>query len=193
MAMEGDAAVPAPLAAAVGLHGAVSAFDPDVEEWLKYVERLSHYFDANEITAAGKKRAILLNAVGPRTYRLIKTLASPAKVTELLYDELVEKASAHFCPQPSPIIKTFEFNTRVQGEGESIAEYVAALRKIAEYCEYGAVLGDTLRDRLVCGIRHKGVQRRLLQETDLTFSTALKTPFTHETTRRGPRGSQEWW
>ena len=92
-------------------------------------------------------------------------------MTELSFEELVEKASAHFCPKPSPIVKRYEFNTRVQGEGESIAQYVAALRKLAEY-QYGGVLDDMLRDRLVCGISHKGIQRRLLQDPALTFGEA---------------------
>ena len=54
------------------------------------------------------------------------------------------------------------------------------LCKVAEYCKYSAVLDDMLRDRLVCGIRHKGVQHYLLQETDLTFSTALKVALSVE-------------
>ena len=66
MATEGPGgAAPAAVAVpptTVGLHGAVTAFDPAVEEWMEYVERLSHYFEANDITSEGKKRAILLNA-----------------------------------------------------------------------------------------------------------------------------------
>ena len=104
---------------AVGLHGAISAFNPAQEEWDEYVERLQHYFTANDILAEDKRRAILLTAVGPSTYRLIRTLVAPAKVTEV--DEIVAKAKAHFCPKPSPIVKRFEFNTRRQGEDESIA------------------------------------------------------------------------
>ena len=50
--------------------------------------------------------------------------------------------------------------------------YVAELRRIAEYCDYGAVLSDMLRDRLVCGVRDKSIQRRLLQTPDLTFNKA---------------------
>ena len=63
----------------VGLHGMVAAFDPAVEQWDEYTERLQHYFMANDIVAEAKQRAIFLNAVGPTTYRLIKTLASPSE------------------------------------------------------------------------------------------------------------------
>ena len=71
--------------------------------------------------------------------------------------------------------------------GETVATFVAELRKIAQYCEYGVVLSDMLRDCLVCGIRDKGVQCRLLRETDLTFDKALETALATETAERDSR------
>lgn len=44
-----------------------------------------------------------------------------------------------------------------------------------------------LRDRLVCGIRDKAVQRRLLREADLTFDKALDAALAAETAERYPR------
>ena len=159
---------------AVGLHGVVAPFEPSKEEWCEYSERLAHYFVANDIVSVEKMRAILLTVVGPATYRLLKTLASPKKLNELRFADLVDLASKHYNPKPSPIVKRFEFNSRTQKEGESIAVYVAELRKIAEYCEYGGVLNEMLRDRLVCGTSNKGIQRRLLQQAELTFDKAME-------------------
>ena len=85
---------------------------------------------------------------------------SPSRVTDFTFKEIVEKVQGHFSPKPSPIVKRYEFNTRKQGEDEE-------LRKIAECCEYGPVLNDMLRDRLVCGMSNNAIQRRLLRETDL--------------------------
>ena len=168
-ASSATATLPAPL----GLHGTVSAFDPDQEDWIEYVERLELYFLANNVTDPVKKRAILLNAVGPAVYRLVKTLAIPRKPTDLEFDEIVEKVKLHYNPKPSPIIKRYEFNTRKQKSDETVSEYVAALRRIAEHCEFGATLNDMLRDRLVHGIADKRVQDRYLRETTLTYAEAL--------------------
>ena len=117
-------------------------------------------------------------------YRLLKTLVSPERMTDLTFERLVELAKAHFNPNPSPIIKRYEFNTRSQEEGETVATSVAELCKIAQYCEYGAVLSDMLCDRLVCRIRDKGVQCRLLRETNLPFDKALEMALTDETDSR---------
>ena len=83
---------------AVGLHGAVAAFDPEQESWSEYVERLEHYFTANDIASDDKRRAILLTIVGASTYRLIRTLVSPSKVTDFTFQQIVEKAKEQFSP-----------------------------------------------------------------------------------------------
>ena len=54
-------------------------FDSTQEDRIEYVERLDYYFVANKIVDPAKKRAILLNVVGPTTYRLIRTLCLPGK------------------------------------------------------------------------------------------------------------------
>ena len=58
------------------LYGRLTEFDPGVEEWVTYLERLEQYFAANEITGNEKKRAILLSMCGAATYRLIRYLVS---------------------------------------------------------------------------------------------------------------------
>ena len=56
---------------------------------------------------------------------------------------------------------------------ESVSGYVAELRSIAVYCNFGATLEIMLRDRLVCGINNESIQNRLLAEADLTYGKAL--------------------
>ncbi len=50
--------------------------------------------------------------------------------------------------------------------------YVAELRAIGEYCGYGRQLTEMIRDRLVCGVNDRNIQRRLLQEPALTYKMA---------------------
>ena len=42
----------------------------------------------------------------------------------------------HYSPRPK-VMQRFHFNSRARKEGESVAEYVAELRKGAEFCNYG--------------------------------------------------------
>ena len=180
-----------PRAMSSGSHGFISPFDGNQEEWIDYAEHLENYFIANDITDIAKQRAILLNGVGPTTYRLIKTLCLPGSPKEYKFEELVERVRLHFNPKPSVIVKRFEFNTRKQRADESVSEFVAALRKITEYCEYGDRLNEMLRDRLVCGIYDKRVQRRFLQDATLTYDGALAMALAAESAAKDSKRLQE--
>ena len=57
---------------------------------------------------------------------------------------------------------------------ETIATFVAELRKLSEFCNYGDMLEDMLQDRIVCGINNPAMQRRLLAESGLTLRKALE-------------------
>ncbi|XP_070803581.1 uncharacterized protein, partial [Pituophis catenifer annectens] len=78
----------------------------------------------------------------------------------------------HYAPTPSKYVQRYEFRQRLQQEGESISEYVAALRKAATQCEYRD-LDEMLLEQLICGVRDGRLQRRLLARSNLTLLIAL--------------------
>ena len=61
------------------LHGSISEFDPEKEEWISYVERMGHYLMTNDVDSDAKKRAVLLSTCGAKTYQLIRSLVAPRK------------------------------------------------------------------------------------------------------------------
>ena len=65
---------------------------------------LKHYFTAN-IISVERRRSILLYAIGASTNRLICTLVSLAKVSEVSFRDIVDLAKTYFCPKLSPIAK----------------------------------------------------------------------------------------
>ena len=80
----------------------------------------------------------------------------------------------HHEPRPSIIVQRFKFNTCSRKQGDSVASFVAELRRLTEHCDFGITLEDMLRDRLVCGINEPTLQRHLLAQDKLMFKTALK-------------------
>ena len=149
-------------------HGSLSEYN-SAEDWVSYVERMDQYFLANDVDEAAKKRAIFLSVVGDKTYKLIRDLVAPAKPTDKSYQDLVDLLTSHLQPAPSMIVERFKFNSRFRKEGETAAQFLAELRNLAHYCDYGRSLDDMLRDRLVCGINDGKIHRRLLAEKDLTL------------------------
>ena len=130
-------------------HGTLSAFDSSTTNWRSYADQLNYYFIANEITTDKKKVAILLSACGQATFKTICSLVDADTLKDIKYDDLIQVLSEHYDPAPSSIVQRFKFYNRARAEGESIVNFVAALRQIAKYCEYGDTLNMTLKDRLV--------------------------------------------
>ena len=83
---------------------------------------------------------------GPETYQTIRSIVDSETLSTEKFDTLVDIITAHYDPKPSFIVQRFKFYNRTRAAGESIATFLAALRKIAEHCEYKDTLKDMLRD-----------------------------------------------
>ena len=116
-------------------------------EWRRlptYVERLEQYLTANSVTEEKKKVTVLV------TVMAYGNLVAPDKPADKKFADIVQIMKDHLNPKPLVIAERFKFHKREQKEGESIAQYVAALRKLADTCDFKDLLEQALRDRLVC-------------------------------------------
>ena len=159
------------------LLGSIDQFDPSLEDWANYVERLGQFFEANGIVGDSedikkKRRSTFLSVVGPGPYKLLRSILTPVKPSEKTFEQLTEVLKNHYNPPPSEVMQRFRFNTRSRKPGESVATYVAELRRLAEFCGYGETLEKMIRDRLVTGINDDNIQKKLLSEPALTYNRA---------------------
>ena len=135
--------------------GQMQEFELEKEKVSTYLERLQMFIVANNI-ADDKKVPVLLSVVGGKTYALLNSLLAPEKPKDKTFDQLVDVLKNHFEPKPLVIVQWFHFHRRNQASGETVAEYVAELRRMATHCEFGSNLEEALRDRLVCGLKDEG-------------------------------------
>ena len=111
-------------------YGCLQEFLPDEDSIDAYLERAALYFKANDI-GKGKRVPILLSSIGVRTYALLRDLVAPNAPGSLSFTRISEVLSKHFQPRRLVIAERFHFHRRVQALGESVAEFDAALRKLA--------------------------------------------------------------
>ena len=121
--------------------------------------------------------------VGGHTYSILHDLTSPDIPGTKSYYELTTILKRHFNPTPIQIAERFRFHKLDQKEGESIRDFNAAIRKLSEHCGF-VDFNDSLKDRLVCGLRNEQVQKKLLTEKDLNYEKALETAVAMETAAR---------
>ena len=116
------------------MFGKLEEFDMATgKDWIQYIERMEYYFQANKITEGDIKRVVLISAMGEKTYKLMRSLISPAKPNDKSFGQLVEAMRGHLCPPPSEIVQGYKFNFRIRQDGESVAVYMSELRALAQY------------------------------------------------------------
>lgn len=86
----------------------------------------------------------------------------------MTFNDLINKLTDHLSPRPSEIAERFRFHKREQTVGETVAVYIAELRRLAIHCDLGDSLDKTLKDRFVCGLKQEHIQKKLLVEPNLT-------------------------
>ena len=156
------------------LYGQLGEFNPNKEKITTYLDRVVLYMEANNSVAADKKVAVLLTVIGPKNYALLHGVRAPTNPREKTFEELTPALREHYEPKPVVIAERFHFYRGTQAPGESIAEFLADLRKLAINCDFKAFLDEALRDRLVCGIKSEQTQKKLLTKQDLTLAKALQ-------------------
>jgi hypothetical protein len=160
-------------------YGQIEPFEVDGGNFESYIERFEQFLKANSITA-DLKSPMFISHVGVEGYEILKNLCVPLNPSEKTYTDIVAILKGHFAPKRLIIVERFKFYKRDQLPNESIGNYIVELKKLSKGCEFGTFLKESLRDRLVCGLKDEQIQRKLLTETNLTFDTAGTTALSME-------------
>ncbi|XP_064487549.1 uncharacterized protein K02A2.6-like [Ornithodoros turicata] len=156
------------------LIGSIEPFDESISEWMTYEQRVSSYLAVNSIPKELEVHAFI-TLIGPKTYRLLTDLVAPSEPTAKTIDELKQALRAHLSPKPSVIAERAKFHVRKQNDSETIADFVAALKHLAQTCKFGTSLDETMRDRFVTGLQRMDIQKCLFAEDEtLTFKRAVE-------------------
>ncbi|KAM7301824.1 uncharacterized protein ISCGN_017341 [Ixodes scapularis] len=86
-----------------------------------------------------------------------------------------------FSPAKCTIAERTKFHRRYQKDGESLADFVIALKKLAMTCDFGEFFDTALRDRFVAGCLDAEIQRPLLEmDGSSKFSDVYKVALARE-------------
>ena len=170
-------------------------FDPtdgSFSGWIQRFEefcRINHIEDEPEVAEGqlvphNTKRAMFLGYIGARAYDIVKNTCLPGLPNEKTIPQLTRILLERYEPEGLRPINRFDFTSRVQRDGETIAEYVAAIQELASKAAYGTHLNEALCDQLVHGIRSDKTREKLLAEANLTYQRAVQIATSDETVRR---------
>lgn len=149
--------------------GRMREFSPN-EDFEIWYEQFEEYIAANGIPEE-RTVSLFLTLVGMEGYKLLRNLWAPEKPKSKILEELFILIRRHLSPTPNAITERFKFKKRKQQQDESISTFLASIKQLFLYCEFG---DTSLRDQLVSSLNNKRIQRKLLAETQLMLEKAVQ-------------------
>ena len=88
-------------------------------------------------------------------------------------DAVKARFATLFVGRTNVIFERARFNKRIQGDQESVIDFIESLYQLAETCQFGALKDELIRDRIVIGIRNAALPQKLMQDDTLTLDKAV--------------------
>lgn len=146
--------------------GTLAAFDPSKDDFEMWNGTFENFLVANSITEASRSVGIFLSSMGISTYTLLSNLLAPDAPSSKKLKDLQTVLLNHFKPAPKAIAERFKFTRRTQKPGETVNQFLAALRTLSVKCKFTADLEERIRDQLIFGLNSEPAQRRLFTKDD---------------------------
>ena len=112
---------------------------------------------------------MLLHMIGPAALEVYNTFTWENNDDKQKVDMIVAKFEGHCILNANVTWERHVFNTRNQGDDETIDQYITDRKKKAQTCEFQDLKNGLIWDRVVCGIC-------------LSFNTTEISTFKHFTT-----------
>ncbi|XP_069364930.1 uncharacterized protein [Maniola hyperantus] len=143
------------------------------QQWQKFKDSFKIFMLAAgfEKLSEPRKAALLLNCIGSSALELYLNVLKKEDKPKL--EEVIKLFDEYFKPKSNEVMASYNFNRRVQQDGENFDTFYSDLRKLADSCNFGQQKDRMLRDRLVIGVKQTRVQQKLLEIKDLTLDKAL--------------------
>ena len=165
---------------------------PKPDEWPKWRRQFEQYRGASGLNAESETRQVdtLLYCLGDEAESVLAS-TNISSDDKKKYEKVIEKFDSYFRVRRNVIFERARFNRRSQKEGESSEQYITELYNLIEFCEYGDLKKEMLRDRLVVGIHDTGLSEKLQTDPDLTLERAKTMIRQKEAAREHRREQQE--
>lgn len=145
------------------------------EEWKSFEQR----FDLFRVASGADSKpeatqvALFLHCAGESAQRLFNSFTFESDADKKKLKPIYDKFEDYCTPRKNEIVERCQFHDMKQAHGQTIDNFVAALRLKAQSCNFGDQTEQLIRDRIVCGCFDARVKERMLRESKLTLQSAL--------------------
>jgi hypothetical protein len=165
-----------------------SQFDFVAEHWPQWKQRFMRFRSASDLSTKSEQRQVnmLLYCMGERSEDILTSFnLSDDDVKK--FNAVLRKFDDFFGVQKNLVFEYAQFVKRKQQPGECATDYITAVFKLAETCEFGELRERLIMCQLAVGISDEGLSMRLQRDKTLTLDKAI-TEIKQEEQVKGQQG-----
>ena len=123
------------------------------QEWPKWIRCFERFRQASGLAGKGKESQFnaLIYLMGTEADDILHSFHLSQEDAKK-YNTVKEKFEAYFVNKRNVIYERARFNQRTQQPDEPVDSFITDLHGLAEFCEYGALHDQLIRDKIVVGI-----------------------------------------
>ena len=146
--------------------------------WRRWRKSFQFYVDGRGITAAARRKALLLHCAGMEVQEIFEKLTDPGAPEgedDDVYKAALRTLDAYFTPQVNVPYERHIFRQMKQEEHETVDQFVVRLSNQAANCEFGATKNEQIRDQIIDKCKSTELRRKLLGKgQELTLADTQK-------------------
>ena len=152
--------------------------------WTIWQGKWEIFMNASESTGKSDKvkTSMLLNCIGERAVEVYQTFKWPAvsdttPEPQFVYTEVIKQFEGYFSPRKNVTMSRFKFFTYNQVEGQSMNQFITEVKIRSKDCAFDTddnLNENLVRDKIICGLRNKHLQEKLLRVEDMTLEKVIK-------------------
>ena len=118
--------------------------------------------------------AHLLNVAGNDANDMFESFTFDDEADKDNIDVVIEKFEERCLPAVNVSYERFCFFRRNQDSSENIGKYITEICRMAERCNFGGIKDSLTKDRIIAGMKHDDVRKKLLETPEKTLDQAIE-------------------
>ncbi|XP_070573783.1 uncharacterized protein [Ptychodera flava] len=145
------------------------AFDKTKSTFKSYYNRMERFYRVNGITEEESKKDALLYCIGQTAFSGVGGYTPASKPADKSLAEIVACLEKYYDQARMELAGAFHFLKRDQKPGESVQDYITALKQKLRDCNYKECCqGRILRDKLVTGLYNSKIRQHFMTMKDIS-------------------------
>ena len=139
-------------------------------DWPSWVRRFERFREASGLKEKEEEAQVsaLIYMMGDKAEDILRSFGLKDE-DKKKYKVVRDRYEAYFVKKRNVIYERAKFNLRKQEDGEPVDDFVTSLYFLAQYCNFGDLHDEMIRDRLVVGLRDANLSEKLQLDSELTL------------------------